>query len=254
MVKLLQAALVDLGDTLVHLDRPWDEVFRDNLTAMYSFLKQHGLDADFPAFSKKFIKEFEAASAAANFYKIEIPMNEILSRTLQKVKYHDLDNGLVQNAIEQYYNPELESWKLFPDSLTALDGFKAQGLTMGVVSNARSDWMVHAIIDKCGLEKYFKAVISSASLRVRKPRMEIFLHALRTIEAKPSETVVIGDSLQADIFGAKILGMRSIHLNRKPDEDSYQIDPDASANSLSEAFTQVVAWRAEPEKTVTTIT
>jgi HAD superfamily hydrolase (TIGR01509 family) len=251
---LLQAALVDLGDTLVHLDRPWDGVFSDNVTALYGYLKQHGLNEDVSAFAKRFAKEFEAASYAADFYKIEIPIDEIISRTLQKVRFDGLNGLLLQNAMEQYYGPELESWHPFPDTLVALDGLKTQGLTMAVVSNTKSDWMVNTIISKYGLEKYFRAIVSSAMLRVRKPRAEIFLRALETIDAKPSETVVIGDSMQADIFGARRLGMRSIHLNRKPDEDSYRVDPDATANSLTEALNRVVAWRTEQKSTVPAVT
>ncbi len=54
------------------------------------------------------------------------------------------------------------------------------------------------------------AVTISESVGVRKPRPEIFRHALEALGVEPEETVHVGDNLDADIRGASLLGMRPI--------------------------------------------
>jgi len=44
---LLKAVLLDLGDTLVHLDRPWEDVFNANLQELYNYLTTKGLKWNF---------------------------------------------------------------------------------------------------------------------------------------------------------------------------------------------------------------
>jgi len=68
---MLRAVLFDLGETLVHLDRPWDDIFRANLCSLHSYLDKEGLSSSFETFARVFTSVFEQASAMADFYKIE---------------------------------------------------------------------------------------------------------------------------------------------------------------------------------------
>lgn len=117
---------------------------------------------------------------------------------------------------------------------------------MGLVSNAKSDWAVRAILEKNDITKYFGSVITSASLRIRKPRPEIFTRTLSDLAVKPFDTVFVGDSLEADISGARRVGMRSIHVLRKPIEAAHQAEPEATVTSLTEAANQITAWKNGP--------
>lgn len=101
-----------------------------------------------------------------------------------------------------------------------------------------------AILDKHDLRKFFKVIVTSAALRKRKPRPDPFTEALTGLGVKPSETVFVGDSLQADILGAKTVGIRSIHVLRKPVEHPLLVVPEATVNSLSEAIEQITSWNS----------
>lgn len=239
---MIRAVLVDLGDTLVHLSRPWDDVFRDNLESLYAYLKDAGLNLDFQEFAKPFIREFEHASAISQFYKVEVPMQDIISRVLRKVKLRDLGGTLVQSAIMEFYKPEIGAWQLYPDTVETLTALRDNGFKMGLISNAKSDWAVRAILEKHDLSKFFGVIITSAALRMRKPRLDIFSRALAVLDAKPCEAVFVGDSLQADMIGAKTAGIRSIHVLRKPVDRPHFVVPDVTVTSLTEAFTQVTNW------------
>ena len=239
---MISAVLIDLGDTLVHLSRPWDDVFQDNLDSIYDCLKKAGLKPDFQTFAEQFIREFERASATSQLYKVEIPMQDIVSRVLHKFKFTDLDGTLVPKAIMEFYKPEIAAWELYPDTTETLVALKNNGLKMGLISNAKSDWAVRAILEKHDLSKFFEVILTSAALRIRKPRLDVFWSALTALNAKASATVCIGDSLEADVIGAKIAGIRTIHILRKPADDSHFPVPDVTVTSLTEALNQITVW------------
>jgi putative hydrolase of the HAD superfamily len=248
---LIRAVLIDLGDTLVYLTRPWDDVFQDNLESLFAFLRNRGLDADFQGFAKLFIREFERASTVSQFYKIEVPMQDIASRVLRKFKLKDPQGTLVDSAIMEFYKPEVEAWQPYPDAMETLTALRERKLKIGLISNAKSDWAVHEILQEHDLSKLFDVILTSAAMRMRKPKLDIFSRALAALDARPSEAVFVGDSLQADIIGAKTAGMRTIHVRRKPADHPHFVVPDVTVTSLTEALNQIVSWNSPPpERTI----
>ena len=240
--NLIRAVLTDLGDTLVHLSRPWDDVFQDNLQSLYAYLRGEGLISAFDEFSKIFIRGFESASAVSHFYKIEIPIQDIVVTTLRKTKLRPLSEDFVDGAVMEFYRPEIAAWQLYPDTVETLTTLQESGFDLGLISNTKSEWAVQAILDKHGLRKFFKVIVTSAALRKRKPRPDPFTEALRALGARATESVFVGDSLQADILGARSIGIRSIHVLRKPLEHPLLVSPEATVNSLREAAKQIAQW------------
>ena len=227
---------------MVHLDRPYGEVFNANLQALYSYLAKLGLRLDFEKFAETFIRIFDDASARADLYKIEIPMQEILAKVLRKSGLQILGVDLPTNAMIEFYSPEIEAWQLYPDTVETLAQLSKDGYAMGLISNTKSDWAVHAILERREIGKFLKAIMTSAALKIRKPRPEIFTRALNALNVKPGESVFVGDSVQADVAGAKLMGMQSIHLLRKPIESTHPTQPDATVTSLSEALQVISDW------------
>jgi putative hydrolase of the HAD superfamily len=207
-----------------------------------------GLRLDFEKFAETFIRIFDDASAQADLYKIEIPMQEILSKVLRKSGLQVLGVDLPTNAMIEFYRPEIEAWQLYPDTIETLTQISNDGYAMGLISNTKSDWAVHAIVERREIDKFLKAIVTSAALKIRKPRPEIFTRALKALNVKPGDSVFVGDSIQADVAGAKIMGMQSIHLLRKPIESTNPTQPDATVTSLSEALKIINEWNNAPAK------
>lgn len=82
-------------------------------------------------------------------------------------------------------------------------------------------------INGSDLGKYFQNVIISEVVGVNKPDKRIFEHALELAGAQKQESVMIGDSLEADIYGALNFGMDAIYFNPaglpKPDDVKVEI-------------------------------
>ena len=69
------------------------------------------------------------------------------------------------------------------------------------------------------IQQYFQQVINSEMAGVKKPHPLIFEMALTRANVKPQNTLMIGDSLEADILGAKALGMQVLHFNSNGEPD-----------------------------------
>ncbi len=74
-------------------------------------------------------------------------------------------------------------------------------------------------LENSGISSYFSEVIDAEMAGVRKPDPRIFQLAMERSRATASKSMMIGDSLEADILGARALGMHTIHLNVHQDED-----------------------------------
>ncbi|HEY9533143.1 MAG TPA: YjjG family noncanonical pyrimidine nucleotidase [Mucilaginibacter sp.] len=82
-------------------------------------------------------------------------------------------------------------------------------------------------ISGSGLDKYFTHIIISELVGINKPDAAIFEHAVNLAGTTKQQSVMIGDSLEADVLGALNYGMDAIYFNpfnlSKPDEVKIQI-------------------------------
>lgn len=94
---------------------------------------------------------------------------------------------------------------------------------------------IEAVLDDFDLRKYFKAIVESAVVGVRKPDPAIFRLGVDALGLLPEQVLVVGDSLRKDILPARQIGCHTAWLKGKgwtPEEDA-QTDP-AQISSLSD--------------------
>jgi len=63
------------------------------------------------------------------------------------------------------------------------------------------------------LDSYFKSVLCSEDVGVNKPHPDVFNAALKMSGANSINSLMIGDSFEADIVGAKNVGMKTVFFN-----------------------------------------
>ena len=84
-----------------------------------------------------------------------------------------------------------------------------------------------------GVDGYFKKVILSEDLGVLKPYPEIFNFALSATQSELRESLMIGDSWEADITGAYGVGMHQVFYN-VTERTTFPFLPTYQINSLKE--------------------
>jgi putative hydrolase of the HAD superfamily len=103
-----------------------------------------------------------------------------------------------------------ENFSLYEDALPALDELRRHELKVGLISNGQRDleeFAEHHALD-------VDAIVGSKAHGRVKPHASIFVAALQALSTRPDETVMVGDSFEDDIEGARALGLRAILLDR----------------------------------------
>lgn len=90
---------------------------------------------------------------------------------------------------------------------------------------------IETVLDDFGIRQYFRAIIESAVMGIRKPDPRIFEHGVKALGLLPEETLVIGDSYRKDILPAESIGCQAIWLKGKgwTDEEDAQLHPNTIA-------------------------
>lgn len=97
----------------------------------------------------------------------------------------------------------------------------SQKYPMMLVSNFYGN--VDSVLRDFDIRRYFKGIIESAVVGVRKPNPALFRIGIDALELQPCEVLVIGDSLRKDIEPAESLGCHTLWLKGRgwtTDEDT----------------------------------
>jgi len=101
-----------------------------------------------------------------------------------------------------------------------------QNYSLHIISNGFKETTLTKM-NLSNLNPYFENVIISEDVGVNKPNPQIFEYALDKAKATKAESVMIGDSLEADIYGALGFGLDAIFFNPtqkdKPEDVKQEI-------------------------------
>lgn len=123
---------------------------------------------------------------------------------------------------------------LFPYTFEILDYLNGKGYQMHLITNGFEKTQ-HSKINNSGISKYFCEVITSEGSNSLKPHKEIFDYAFRKTKALPEESIIIGDSIEADIQGGINAGIDQVFVNHTNAEAAIQ--PTYTVYSLKELET-----------------
>ncbi len=101
---------------------------------------------------------------------------------------------------------------LFPHTMEILTYLKEKDYKIHLITNGFEKTQ-HSKLRYSGLAPYFTEVITSEGSNSLKPHKEIFEYAFQKSGADPSESIMIGDSLEVDIQGAMDVDMDQIFVN-----------------------------------------
>jgi putative hydrolase of the HAD superfamily len=117
---------------------------------------------------------------------------------------------LARRILELDTQPDM--YRLYDETLPALEALAAAGHTMAIISN--HEWDLPDLIDGLGIRRFFPVIVTSAQVGYRKPHPRIYMAALEALDADPERTVMIGDSVTPDVLGAHRLGIGAVFVER----------------------------------------
>ena len=136
--------------------------------------------------------------------KTGLQLNWLKNEGFLPANYNSLEYSLaISNQCYNFVLAVLKNAKSILDKLSAR-------YPLVLVSNFYGN--IETVLKEFGLRDYFKNVIESAVVGVRKPDPGIFALGVKALGLKPEEVVVIGDSYKKDILPARQLGCQTIWL------------------------------------------
>ena len=187
---------IDLDDTL------WD-IHQNSKECLNEIFDEYGYS--------KFYKCFD------DYYDVYMPSNNhlwgqyregkinkdklIVERFLVPVRKFGIDDALYAKKLsDDFLVRTTLRTKLIEGTIDLLEYLKPK-YKMHILSNGFRE-VQYKKIDNSGLKPYFDKIILSDDAGINKPHIDFFNYAFTNTNANPSETLMIGDSWDADILGA----------------------------------------------------
>jgi putative hydrolase of the HAD superfamily len=126
-----------------------------------------------------------------------------------------------------------------PDTISVIQELDRRGYTLGILANTITETEIPDWLKEAHLEQYFKAVILSSKLGIKKPDPRIYWQAASQIGTEPSHCVYVGDNPKRDVMGTRNAGFGMIILMMSPEKIaqeplSIENTPDYLIHQLSE--------------------
>lgn len=169
----------------------------------------------------------EKQAKLGNFGKDSEASSESLFLSLSDSEIHQIAADMAR-----YINAK--TLALLNENKQVLEHLKQAGYPMVLVSNFYGN--INQVLKDAGIDGYFKDVIESAVVGVRKPNPAIFALGVCAIDLPASQVLVVGDTYGKDIIPAHKLGCHTLWIKglqweeKKVDESI----PDGIIKKLSE--------------------
>ena len=144
------------------------------------------------------------------------------------------DDSVARLALQTHGQYERESQRLFDDVHDVIETLRGANVPLALITNGASDTQ-RGKLRVLGIEPWFDAIVISGEVRVAKPDAAVFRLALDVLGVERDDAWHVGDSLRADVAGAKAAGLTAVWLNRRGHErQASDPEPDHEIRSLAE--------------------
>ena len=144
------------------------------------------------------------------------------------------DSEIHQIAVDMAHYINAKTLDLLHENKQVLEHLKQAGYPMVLVSNFYGN--INQVLKDAEIDGYFKEVIESAVVGVRKPNPAIFALGVCALDLPASQVLVVGDTYGKDIMPAHKLGCHTLWIKGLQWEEK-QVDesiPDGIIRKLSE--------------------
>lgn len=205
------------------------------LTDIYSFFElDEKITAPFENFYRKYLYHNEILWN--RYHNGLISSDELkwkrMWRTLLDFKIADTD--LARELSGKFLEVLPTKKNLFPHTKEILQYLTKKNYTLHLITNGFEKTQCSKL-NNSGLADYFTHVITSEKSNSVKPKKAIFDYAMDKANASSTESIMIGDNLEADIQGAMNAGIDCIFVNHI--NASTHLNPTFTISHLQELET-----------------
>jgi FMN phosphatase YigB (HAD superfamily) len=211
MRQNIEAIFLDVGNTLriVIEDPPFMAQAKKDLMALVGAQEPEnvffeGLDTRWKAYrkqSKASLKEASERELWTKWLLPDCPVEEIapLAGRLTRL-WRDHDGRRVPRADAK-------------ETILELD---RRGYILGIIANTITETEIPDWMESEGITRFFKAVVLSSRVALRKPDPEIYWEAARRVGVEPARCAYVGDNPVRDVEGTRDAGFGLMILMLEP--------------------------------------
>ena len=210
----------DLDHTL------WD--FETNSAQAFEFIfKENGIEVN--------IDEFLIHYKPINLKYWKLYREDLVSKKLLRYKRlketFDLLSYRISDPkidlLSKVYIDNLSNYNTLFDGAVDILNYLSPKYGLHIITNGFDEVQTKKM-NTSGILEFFDKIITSESVGVKKPNPKIFHHAMELAQATIMDSVMIGDNFEADILGAKAVGMKTIHF-----KENHNTETDGVINVTS---------------------
>ena len=201
-----------ITDVFFDLDHTLWDFDKNSLLAFERVFLTHDIDID--------VRSFARIYDPINFEYWKLYREEKVSKDqLRRGRLIDTFNGLGMeysltkiDAMAVSYIDELPvDNHLFDGTLEILE-YLVEKYNLHIITNGFQEVQLLKLKNS-GIYSYFETVTTSEEVGVKKPNPLVFRAALRKAKTQSVQSIMIGDTFEADILGAEAVGMRTLYYN-----------------------------------------
>jgi putative hydrolase of the HAD superfamily len=133
-----------------------------------------------------------------------------LRKAFDTVEYK-VEDEMIDLLAEQYIQHLSSFNHLVPNTLEVLNYLKPR-YRLHIITNGFKE-IQEKKLSRSKISDYFEQVVNSEMVGVKKPNPKIFKFALAVAKTEAEKSLMIGDNIEADILGARAVGLKTLHFN-----------------------------------------
>src|SRR5512138_1497723 len=213
MSRDIEAIFIDLGNTLRMLVKDSDHM----AAARRKIVELVGTDESPEAFCQKIDERYKVYRKWAFENLAEAREAEMWTRWLTpefpKEKIAPLGGELTYQ-----FRQSMGRRVVVEGGKEVIIELKRRGYTLGIISNLIGTREIPQWMETEGYSPYFKSVVLSSVLGIRKPHPAIYHEAARRAEVDPCLCAYVGDNLNRDVTGTRAAGFGMVIIMISPEE------------------------------------
>jgi putative hydrolase of the HAD superfamily len=201
MTKNIEVIFIDLGNTLRSLVKDEEHMRR----ARNELTRLVGTDEDPLVFVEKLTERYKGYRKWAFENLAEAPEAELWTRWLVP-EFPAERIAPLGGELTYQFRQSMGRRVVVAGGREVLEELVKRGYTLGIISNLIGTREIPEWLENEDYARYFKAVVLSSVLGIRKPSPEIYVEAARRAGVEPARCAYIGDNLKRDVTGTRAAG------------------------------------------------